>query len=372
MKRPIVPLIAILSLASRRLHMARNVVRLVLALFFLVPAARAFGGDAAAKTTLAIKGMTCGGCVAAVKLQLKKTEGVTAYEVSLEKAEAEVSYDPAKTTPDRIAESVSKTGFEASVQKAGGEKSDQAANGPGKATSKEDCAGGSCQRDCCKSARRSTASAQDTEAKNLVSLAEGVSRLATDFNAAKTRPRFLAILSPTCSACVHGAEAIKAAILPAGDAIDVFVVWAPMLEGDGAAAASASSAILAAPYVRQYWDPGRRVGASFRKDVFPDAVERMKRSLPKDHFFDQYLVDRDNSQPEWDIYLLFEPGAEWTDRAPMPSRWVRQTALFPKGESGQLTSLLWANDYASAPVEGSLTEQLRRLLPRPLARSAVR
>jgi hypothetical protein len=158
----------------------------------------------------------------------------------------------------------------------------------------------------------------------------------------------------------------------AGGAIDVFVVWAPMLEGDGAAAASASSAIVAAPHVRQYWDPGRRVGASFRKDVFPDAVERMKRSLPKEHFFAQYLVDRDDSQPEWDIYLFFETGGEWRDRAPTPSRWVRQTALFPKGESGQLTSLLWANDYANTPVEGSLTEQLRRLLPRPDARSAVR
>jgi copper chaperone len=70
-------------------------------------------GGEAAKTTLTIKGMTCGGCVAAVKVQLKKTEGVTAYEVSLEKGEAEVTYDPAKTDPKKIAESVSKTGFEA-------------------------------------------------------------------------------------------------------------------------------------------------------------------------------------------------------------------------------------------------------------------
>lgn len=69
-----------------------------------------------AKTTLAIKGMTCGGCVAAVKVQLKKTEGVSVYDVSLEKAEADVTYDPAKTEPKKIAASVSKTGFEASVK----------------------------------------------------------------------------------------------------------------------------------------------------------------------------------------------------------------------------------------------------------------
>ncbi len=79
----------------------------------MVPGAWA---EDSANTTLAIKGMTCGGCVAAVKVQLKKTEGVSAYEVSLEKAEAQVTYDPAKTEPKKIAESVSKTGFEASVK----------------------------------------------------------------------------------------------------------------------------------------------------------------------------------------------------------------------------------------------------------------
>jgi len=77
-----------------------------------------------ARTTLAIKGMTCGGCVAAVKLQLKRTEGVTAYEVSLDKAEADVSYDAARTTPAKIAESVSKTGFQATVKEQKNEKKD--------------------------------------------------------------------------------------------------------------------------------------------------------------------------------------------------------------------------------------------------------
>src|SRR5229473_2797549 len=36
--------------------------------------------DTTSKTTLTIKGMTCGGCVAAVKLQLRKTDGVTAFK----------------------------------------------------------------------------------------------------------------------------------------------------------------------------------------------------------------------------------------------------------------------------------------------------
>src|SRR3989441_6452068 len=76
------------------------------------------------KTTLTIKGMTCGGCVATVKLKLKRTVGVTAYEVSLERGEADVTYDPVKTDPKKIAESVSETGFTASVKEADGSRND--------------------------------------------------------------------------------------------------------------------------------------------------------------------------------------------------------------------------------------------------------
>ncbi len=73
------------------------------------------------KTTLTINGMTCGGCVATVKLKLKKTKGVLAYEVSLEKGEADVTYDPALTKPEAIAAAVSETGFAATV-KAGADR----------------------------------------------------------------------------------------------------------------------------------------------------------------------------------------------------------------------------------------------------------
>jgi mercuric ion binding protein len=81
----------------------------------LASASLAWAGDAA-QTALKIEGMTCSGCVPAVNVQLRKTEGVVAYEVSFEKGEAVVSYDRAKTTPARIAESVSRTGYTASVK----------------------------------------------------------------------------------------------------------------------------------------------------------------------------------------------------------------------------------------------------------------
>lgn len=89
---------------------------LALLLAWALPASLAAGGESVSKTTLTIKGMTCGGCAAAVKLQLKRTEGVSAYEVSWEKGEAEVTYDPAKTDPKRIAGSVAKTGYTVTVK----------------------------------------------------------------------------------------------------------------------------------------------------------------------------------------------------------------------------------------------------------------
>ena len=68
--------------------------------------------------TLKVTGMTCAGCTTAVKLAAKKVEGVKDATASYEKGTADITYDPAKTTPDAIAKVVSeKSGFKAAVQK---------------------------------------------------------------------------------------------------------------------------------------------------------------------------------------------------------------------------------------------------------------
>ena len=222
--------------------------------------------------------------------------------------------------------------------------------------------GPSCKADCCASAKAAGPSNEATAA-GLVSLADSDAPLVSAFNTAKGQSRFVAILSPTCGACVHGADAIRAAVLPLGPAVDVFVVWAPMLGGDGASAATASAPGLAAPHVRQYWDPQRRVGSALRSAVFADAAERMKSSLPKGHFMTDQVCQRDATQPEWDIYLLYDPGTEWTASVPAPSRWVRQVALYSrKAADGGPQSLMWKNDYSAAPLEGSLVDQLRAMM----------
>lgn len=90
--------------------------------FFTAPAAASAsppGSPPPARVLLAVEGMHCGGCAAAVKSALKKTEGVIDYEVSVEKKEADVNFDPAKTDPEKIAAEVSKTGFKATVKSKG-------------------------------------------------------------------------------------------------------------------------------------------------------------------------------------------------------------------------------------------------------------
>ena len=75
---------------------------MVLLLVGLATAAQA----ATSTTTLQIEGMTCAGCETAVKLVLKKTPGVISATVSYAEKRAVVTYDPAKTTPPKIAAAI--------------------------------------------------------------------------------------------------------------------------------------------------------------------------------------------------------------------------------------------------------------------------
>jgi copper chaperone CopZ len=70
-----------------------------------------------AKTaTLGVEGMTCGGCAASVKIVLKKLDGVSMAMVSFAEKKATVTYDPAKVTPQQMADAIAaKLGYKAKV-----------------------------------------------------------------------------------------------------------------------------------------------------------------------------------------------------------------------------------------------------------------
>ena len=66
-------------------------------------------------TTLSVPGMTCATCPITLKKALNKVEGVENIEVNLEKKEAVVTFDDAKTTVETLLEATKNAGFPSSV-----------------------------------------------------------------------------------------------------------------------------------------------------------------------------------------------------------------------------------------------------------------
>lgn len=65
------------------------------------------------QATLKVTGMTCQGCVRSVKRVLEAVPGVAGAEVSLERNEAVVAFDPARAQPEQLVAAVARAGYEA-------------------------------------------------------------------------------------------------------------------------------------------------------------------------------------------------------------------------------------------------------------------
>lgn len=66
--------------------------------------------------TLSVTGMTCAACPITIKKALNKVEGVENIEVNLEKKEALVTFDDAKTTVEALLEATKNAGYPSTVQ----------------------------------------------------------------------------------------------------------------------------------------------------------------------------------------------------------------------------------------------------------------
>jgi copper chaperone CopZ len=64
-----------------------------------------------ARTTFTVTGMTCVGCEDTIKLALEKTSGVKSAQVSYDRSEAIVEYDPNAVTPDKLREVINSTSY---------------------------------------------------------------------------------------------------------------------------------------------------------------------------------------------------------------------------------------------------------------------
>lgn len=66
--------------------------------------------------TLSVTGMTCAACPITIKKALKKVDGVENIEVNLEKKEAVVTFDDAKTTVEALLEATTNAGYPSTVR----------------------------------------------------------------------------------------------------------------------------------------------------------------------------------------------------------------------------------------------------------------
>jgi copper chaperone len=62
--------------------------------------------------TLKVNGMTCGGCVASVTRVLRSVSGVREVKVELERATAQVTYDPGRTGLPALKHAIEEAGYE--------------------------------------------------------------------------------------------------------------------------------------------------------------------------------------------------------------------------------------------------------------------
>ncbi|MBP2684705.1 MAG: mercuric transport protein periplasmic protein [Deltaproteobacteria bacterium] len=68
-----------------------------------------------AQVALAITGMTCGHCVAAVKKALAAVPGVEEVEVTLAPPRAAVAFDPSRTTVEMLTKATAEEGYPSSA-----------------------------------------------------------------------------------------------------------------------------------------------------------------------------------------------------------------------------------------------------------------
>ena len=189
-------------------------------------------------------------------------------------------------------------------------------------------------------------------------LDESLRELKTEFNRDISKPRVLALFSPTCGGCLYGARALQHEVAAAGKmAADpqMLVVWLPMLDTDNEHEARKSARRFDFTGARHFYDAGKQTSARLMAEQFPNAVREALEVLPRDHPKRAQLEALGGLPPEkvplWDAVLVFPPGARWDDRSPAPVWWTRQIGLNGEGRPEERTSLFWKNNPRQPAVE---------------------
>jgi hypothetical protein len=206
---------------------------------------------------------------------------------------------------------------------------------------------------------------QDGESRTVTHLGDDVSPLIEAFNGDADSWRLVALVSPTCSECVYGAEAVKKEITDryGPDRVGAFIVWIPMIDGDSEETAHVAATIFPKNRVTHYYDSQQTVGWGYSRGTFAGFIGRARDSLPANHPMAAEFEDRRHvERPQWDLYMLYAPGVRWdTDEGasgpPMPTHWVRHC-----GRRNGKDSTYWRDSPDKPPLEGNLFAAIREMI----------
>ncbi len=207
---------------------------------------------------------------------------------------------------------------------------------------------------------------RDNTPRQVTVLGDDLSPLRSAFNDKSEEWRAVALVSPTCSECVLGAEVVEKEITaryPASQ-VDALIVWIPMLPTDNEKAARASATIFPPPpeeRVTQFYDSRQTLGRAYAHETFAGFYERARKSLSDDHWLATALDDRvAQKRPQWDLYMLYAPGVTRdaaNDAPPMPTHWIRHLGR----KEDRKTSTYWQDTPESGPREGDLHAAIRAM-----------
>lgn len=156
------------------------------------------------------------------------------------------------------------------------------------------------------------------------SLDEELTQFKEDFNAMSDKLRLVFISGPSCGICLRGMDDLNRSIVASvqnDPRVHTMVLYVPAL-GANEEHARAAVSLLPGPRVSHYWDGSGNSGLEFQKTL-------------------------DIPMYAWDIWMIYEPGAQWDEASipPHPAFWQHQLPSLPKDQK------LDAEEFAAAVIE---------------------